>query len=180
MVEVNDVDIETFRIFLKWLVLDSDPKNNIFGPLHTNPLGGHYWTSGMPLIKLYILGSNYDIPQLAADALRRFESLVELSGHREHIFAVDINVIPTFDEVGYVYEHTAADSPLRSIIVNAVCNGKGSLDYGYMNCSREFLIDVIFQYDKEKHTWQNLMRYLGMGDGELRTKRKRRLSDVGR
>jgi hypothetical protein len=59
--EIEDVELETFSLFMKWLTLDNNPDYDIFGPLYTNPSGGYYWTSGMPLVKLYVFACDYHI-----------------------------------------------------------------------------------------------------------------------
>jgi hypothetical protein len=94
MIEVTGVHIETFTIFATWLVNKSN--NNVFGPLHQNPISGYYWPAGMPLIELYIFAEEYEIPQLGEDALRRFTSPIYHAGGKDctpHSFAVDIETI---------------------------------------------------------------------------------------
>jgi hypothetical protein len=179
IVEVTDVEIETFRIFVTWLVLKESPKHKHFSPLYRNPLTGHHWTSGLPLIKVYIFACDYEIPELQDDALDRFASLILTSGGRNstvHIMVPDIEVIPTLDEMNYVYSNTAADSPLRPIIVDAFCESDMDLDYSLMECSKEFLVDVIMRKQQTEDTWKDVMRYMGLGE-EGRARKRKRVSD---
>ena len=176
IVDIADVHIETFTIFTSWL--NNKSNDSVFGPLHRNPISGYYWTAGMPLIELYILACEYEIPQLGEDALRRFTSLIYHAGGKEttpRSFAVDIDAVPTIDEINYIYENTASDSLLRPVVVDAFCAADKDLDYTLMEANHEFLVDVIMQIQKNKDTWRGLMGDMGLkhGEGVGRKKRKR-------
>jgi hypothetical protein len=106
-----DCNIKTVNSFISWLTVKP---NQLFGLLYKNPVANHYWTSGLPLIKLYIFAEHYDIPKLANDALRRFTSLMHLTGGKNKVpyaFAVDIEVFPTLDDISCIYRNIAAYSP---------------------------------------------------------------------
>jgi hypothetical protein len=138
--EVADFDIETFSNFMAWL--NTGRENH----LHWDPLGGHYCTSYMPLAKLYIFACYYQIPQLDEDALCRFVSLIHSTGGKERIpstFVADVVILPTIEEINYIYENTASDSPLRPIVVEAFCVADEEFNYSLMKCNTEFLVDVI-------------------------------------
>jgi hypothetical protein len=160
MIEVTGVHIETFTIFATWLVNKSN--NNVFGPLHQNPISGYYWPAGMPLIELYIFAEEYEIPQLGEDALRRFTSLIYHAGDKDctpHSFAVNIETVPTLDEINYIYERTAADCPLRPVVVDAFCAADEDMDYSLMTANREFLVDVIMQQQKNQEPYNGIMGF---------------------
>jgi hypothetical protein len=40
------------------------------------------------------------------------------------------------------------------------------LDYSLMECSKEFLVDVIMRKQKTEDTWKDVMRYMGLGRKE--------------
>jgi len=160
IVDIADVHIETFTIFITWL--NNKSNDSVFGPLHRNPISGFYWTAGMPLIKLYIFACEYEISQLGEDALRRFTSLIYHAGGKEttpRSFAVDIEAIPTIEEVNYVYENTASDDPLRPILVDAFCAANMDVNFSLMGADSEFLVDVIMQMRKNQNVWQGVLGF---------------------
>ncbi|KAH3997445.1 hypothetical protein HBI26_202650 [Parastagonospora nodorum] len=162
--EVTECQITTFDIFTVWL--NAEPEC-LFSPLSTNPIGDHFWISGVPLIQLHIFAGDYNIPELAEDALRRFASLVHLIGGKTkipHVFAVDIYVFPTLEEIGYVYSNTSAESPLRPIIVNAFCTTDQDLGYSLMDAHREFLVDVIIHMQGMQDKLKGVMGFIGLSD----------------
>jgi hypothetical protein len=163
--EVTACKITTFDIFTAWL--NAEPEC-LFSPWSTNPIGEHFWTSGVPLLQLHIFAGDYNIPELAEDALRRFASLVHLIGGKTkmpHVFAVDIYDFPTLEEIGYVYSNTSAESPLRPIIVNAFCTTDQDLGYSLMEAHREFLVDVIIHMQGMQDKCKGVMGFIGLSDG---------------
>jgi len=162
---VTECQITTFDIFAAWL--NADPEC-LFSPLYNNPIGEHFWTSGVPLIQLHIFAGAYNIPELAEDALRRFASLVHFIGGKTkmpHVYAVDIYTFPTLEEIGYVYSNTSAESPLRPIIIDAFCTADHDLGYSLMEAHREFLVDVIIHMQGMQDKWKGVMGFIGLSDG---------------
>jgi hypothetical protein len=144
LVSMDDIDIETFSIFMAWLKFR--PHIDLFGPLYRNSFRKTSWTSGMPLAKLYIFACEYEIPELGSRALYRLESLVHRTGGMNQVpqvSEVDSDVCLTLTEIAYVYENTASDSALRPIIVEAFCVADKEVNYSLMTCDTEFLVDVI-------------------------------------
>jgi hypothetical protein len=149
--------------------------------LHQAPFGGHYCTSGMPLVKLYVFACYYQIPQLDEDALCRFVSLIHSSDGKERIpstFAEDIVILPTLEEINYIYENTASDSPLQPIVVEAFCVADEDFNYSLMKCNTEFLVDVIMQMRNNQGSQTILAGCLDVNIGELVPKRKKKSSGV--
>jgi len=175
VVEIEDVEFETFHIFTKWLSAKSLDAFAPFGPLYKYPIGDIDWTSSMPLLKLYLFACDNDILQLAEDASRRYASFFPIGGG-PRMLGVDIDIIPTIDEICYIYAHTATDCPLREIVVQGFCAAGNDLDYSLGQCSREFLVDVVFRFSQERDSWKELMGTLGMEDENARRKRERRVS----
>lgn len=119
---------------------------------------------------------------LASDVIKRFARLADVIGGKDHIprdFAVDIKVFPTLDEINYIYEHAAADCPLRPIIVNPFCMARQDFDYELMDTNHEFLVDVVLRVRDLKSDWEEVMRSMGYRNGKLTRKRKRRDHDAG-
>jgi hypothetical protein len=156
-VEMSDedttVDIETFRLFTKWLSAKNLAGFTPFGPLYKHPMGNLDWTSGMPLLKLYIFVTDYNILRLADDAGRRFASFFTIAGGPRRL-GVDIDVLPTVSKIRFIYEFTAADSPLREIVVKSFCAAGNDLGFSLGGCSKEFLVDVIFRFAEERDSWK--------------------------
>jgi hypothetical protein len=96
--EATTVDIETFRLFTKWLSAKNLAGFTPFGPLYKHPMGNLDQTSGMPLLKLYIFVTDYNILRLADDAGRRFASFFTIAGGPRRL-GVDIDVLPTVSKI---------------------------------------------------------------------------------
>jgi hypothetical protein len=173
--EITDFNIETFSIFMAWL--NTRRENH----LHRDPLGGHYFTSYMPLAKLYIFACYYQIPQLDEHALCRFVSLIHSIGGKERIsstFGEDIVILPTLEEIDYIYENTASDSPLRPIVVEAFCVADEGFNYSLMKCNTEFLVDVIMHMRNNQGNLKILTGSLDVAVGQLVRRRKRKIGGV--
>lgn len=122
----------------------------------------------MLLIRLHIFAGDYNIPELAEDALRRFASLAHFIDRKTkmpHIYAVDIYTFPTLEETSYVYSNTSAESPLRPIIVDAFCTADHDLGYSLMEAHREFLVDVIIHMQGMQDKSKGVIGFIGLRDG---------------
>jgi len=78
-----------------------------------------------------------------------------------HSFAIDIEDIPTIQEINYGYANTDANSPLRTILVDAFCTTNADFDYTLMVADREFLVDVIFLMQRDKADLRGVMDLVG-------------------
>jgi hypothetical protein len=166
---MNDIDIETFSIFMVWLKF-CPHDSGLFGTLHRNSFREESWTSGMPLAKLYIFACEYEIPELGSLVLCRLNSLVQFTrgmNQVPQILEMDIDVFPTLTKIAYVYRDTASDCPLRPIIVEAFCLADEEVNYSLMTCDAEFLVDVIIFMRKRQCDINVLLRSVGKDDKDL-------------
>jgi hypothetical protein len=128
-VPLLDVEFETFHVFTEGMSRKNKPEYALLGSLDTNPFAGQSWTPGMPLLKLHRFAGDYSIPGLGTDVECGYARIIALRGRGgPRMHGVGIKVIYTLDEIEYIYEHTAADFPLREIVVKGICAAGYDMD----------------------------------------------------
>jgi hypothetical protein len=162
--QVNNVSIATFEHFANWLekqpywdntwiayrdnlqeqhdkLTEQDKERGILylEPTSDNTCNNDedVWYMALPVIKLYIFATAYNIPLLQRDAIDR---LVWCCATTQFDFEAA-------EEIHFVYRNTVHGSPLRRVLVDAFCCTKFDAREdreSLLAYPKQFLVDVMF------------------------------------
>jgi hypothetical protein len=158
IVTVDDVNIETFDIFVRWLSrgIEVDDFQLTLNPLHVK-YTPYTFEDILPIIKVYIFADEYEIPQLRKDVLYHLSDYVQQHIARKMFLANNKGRLALLfrwsyenhlapKEITYVYKHTKANSALRRFFVDSFYDVNVEWDVSaskLLNYPKEFLVDVM-------------------------------------